>query len=350
MKKLYILISALVLLSAFVLHILISTGYFRDIEPYSELEIVDVVSIAGVEDITVAREDGFALLSAYDRAGHRQGSNAHGGIYYLNLLDSVLSPKLISARFSPNFHCHGIALLKLDSIRYQVLAVNHTEGHTIEIFTLTGDVLSHEKTLKNPLMVSPNDVIPVGNNRFYFTNDHGYTSGLGRIAEDYLGLRASNVVYYDGSQYTIAAENIAYANGINFDATHKLLYVASPRDFMVKVYDVMSDFSLKHRLDIDAKTGVDNLEIDASGNIWSGGHPNLLAFTSYASGKTPIAHSEIVRIVFHDTNQYTVETKFLDDGNLVSGSSVAATFKDLVLVGNVMDNQFLITRQILPVQ
>jgi len=35
-------------------------------------------------------------------------------------------------------------------------------------------------------MHSPNDVIPVGPRAFYVTNDHGNTSELGRLVEEYL--------------------------------------------------------------------------------------------------------------------------------------------------------------------
>ena len=121
---------------------------------------------------------------------------------------------------------------------HRIFAINHVGAdHSIEIFDLYGDSLTHIKTLTDPTMISPNDVVALGPDEFYFTNDHKHTDGIKRLAEDYLGLRASNVIYYDGNSYTEVADGIAYANGINFDVDKNLLFVASPRDFLVKVYD-----------------------------------------------------------------------------------------------------------------
>ena len=50
-------------------------------------------------------------------------------------------------------------------------------------------------------MIRPNDLVIVDENRFYFTNDHRYTKGFGKLVEEYAGLAISNVVYFDGSDY-----------------------------------------------------------------------------------------------------------------------------------------------------
>lgn len=235
-------------------------------------------------------------------------------------------------------------MLKTDST-YKVLAINHTlEEHSIEVFNLSNNKLTYEKTLTDDSMVRPNDVVMIDNERFYFTNDHGYTKGLGMLAEDYLGLAFSNVIYFDGTTYREVASGISYANGINYDAKRNLLFVASPRKFLVKVYKTNTDGSLEFIEDIRCNTGVDNIEFDKDGNLWIGAHPNLLKFASYAKGKEEYSPSEIIKINYRNTNDYSVETIYLEDGKEMSASTVAAPFGDYLLSGNVMDDTFLVMK------
>ncbi|MEL6560269.1 MAG: hypothetical protein AAFQ94_18920, partial [Bacteroidota bacterium] len=241
-----------------------------------------------------------------------------------------------------SFYPHGISLRKKDST-YQILAINHANGrHTIEIFDLNGTTLNHINTFSDPAMIQPNDIIQVGENQFYFTNDHRYTKGFGRFVEDYLGFGYSNVVYFDGENYREVASGIAYANGINYDADRNLLFVASPRGFLVKVYETQKDGSLSFIEDIDCGTGVDNIEYDEEGNLWIGSHPNLLRFSAYAAGKKETSPSEIIKIAYRAKGDYKVEKVYVETGDDMSASTVAATYKNLIFTGNVMDDNFLI--------
>ena len=226
------------------------------------------------------------------------------------------------------------------------MAVNHTvKGHSLEVFRLFGDSIIFEKTLTDQSMISPNDVVMIDENRFYFTNDHKYTKGFGRLMEDYGGLSISNIMYYDGNNYIEVANGIAYANGINYDAKRNLLFVASPRNFLIKVYERNDDGSLRFIEDIACGTGVDNIEFDADGNLWVGAHPNLLRFAAYAKGKQETSPSEIIKINYKDKNDYTIEKVYINEGVEMSASTVAAPYKNLILTGNVMDAHFLILKQ-----
>jgi arylesterase / paraoxonase len=236
-------------------------------------------------------------------------------------------------------------MIKTDST-YKIMAINHTpQGHFIEIFKLNGEQLTFEKTLTDASMISPNDVVMIDENRFYFTNDHKYTKGFGRYIEDYAGYAASNVIFFDGENYREVAKGIAYANGINFDAKRNLLFVASPRKFLIKVFSVKTNGDLEFIEDIDCNTGVDNIEFDTEGNLWVGAHPNLLRFAAYAKGKEDTSPSEIIKITYKNKNNYTVETIYMEDGSEMSASTVAAPFGNFLITGNVMDDEFLILKK-----
>lgn len=342
--KLYkkILLVVLALLVAFVANIFISTGYFRTIENKFDGDIVKRIEIPGAEDITVSLSDSFAIISSTQRAVYPPAEIEIGGLFVMDLKDGKFNPIHLTSAFKKPFAPHGISLLKTDST-YKVMAINHVlDAHSIEIFRLNNNELTHEKTITDDSMIKPNDLVMIDNERFYFTNDHAFTKGLGMLAEDYLGLALSNVIYYDGSTYREVASGISYANGINYDAKRNLLFVASPRKFLVKVYNVLDNGSLDFIEDIDCGTGVDNIEFDADGNLWIGSHPNLLKFASYAKGKVDHSPSEIIKINYKGENDYSVETIYLEDGKTMSASTVAAPFGDYILSGNVMDDSFLV--------
>ena len=333
------------MLLLFIANIFISTGYFRTIENTFEGEILKKVNLVGAEDITISQIDSFAIVSSTARNKFPNSTQEIGGLYFIDLKDSNYNPIHLTKDFKRPFAPHGISIFKKDSI-YIIAAINHTlEGEFIEIFKLNNQELIHQKTLKNKLIFSPNDIVLLDENRFYFTNDHKYKDGIQRLAEDYLGLTIANVVFFDGKNYTEVADGIAYANGINFDKKRNLLFVASPRKFLVKVYKKNDDNSLTFIENIDCKTGVDNIEFDTKGNLCIGSHPNLLHFAAYAKGDKETAPSEIIKINYKEKGDYTIEQIYMEDGKSMSGSTVAATFKNLILVGNVMDDNFLILKR-----
>ena len=335
----------IIIISIFVAHTLISTGYFRNIEPKFEGEILKKVPIKGAEDIMVSYQDSFALISATDRANRSENIQKEGGLFLIDLTSEEYSPIPLTRTLNFPFEPHGISFYKQDSI-YHVMAVNHTaKGHTIEVFELVKNTLEHKRTLSDESMIQPNDLVMINPTSFYFTNDHGYTEGLGKIMEEYLGLAISNVIYCDGKTYKEVANGIAYANGINFDPDRKLMFVASARGFVLKVYSRLEDGSLSFIEDISCGTGVDNIEFDEEKNLWIGCHPNLLKFTAYSKGKNDIAPSEVIKISYHSKGDYQIQQIYLENGEEMSGSSAAAVYNDLILVGNVMDEAFLILKK-----
>ncbi len=339
-KKIALLLLALLLV--FVAHVVISTGFFRTIEPQFDGRIFKKIPLKGAEDIMISETDSFALISATKRMILPPNAEEKGGLFLIDLRTDDFEPIPLTTSFNQPFAPHGISFFKKDST-YQVMAINHTlEGHSIEAFELYDQQLVHQKTLKHPSMIQPNDLVMLDENRFYFTNDHGYTEGLGKLVEEYGGLAVSNVVYFDGQNYQEVAKGIAYANGINIDRKRNLLYVASPRYFLVKVYTRNQDGSLSFIEDIPCGTGVDNIEFDQEGNLWIGAHPNLLRFAAYAKGQKETTPSEIIKIAYRGTGDYTVEKVYVEEGVEMSGSTVAAIFGNLIFVGNVMDDEFLI--------
>ncbi|MEQ8470294.1 MAG: hypothetical protein RIC35_03875 [Marinoscillum sp.] len=345
MKKFLIILGiVIVVLSLLVLYSLDSGGFFRKVtEPNKTGNILQSLNILGAEDIAISRQDSFLIISSDDRGAHLKGRKPSGGLYFVDLRSKPYQPKLMTSEFKEPFYPHGISIIQLDTSTFRVFAVNHYQkSHSIEVFDLVEDSLTHVRTIQDEALISPNDLVALDDTRFYVTNDHQYPYGWLRPLEDYAGLALSDVRYFDGQEFTKVADNIAYANGINYDFERELLFVASPRGFLVKVFRVEQSMNLTHIEDIDASTGVDNIEFDADGKLWIGCHPNLMHFSYYMAGKSPTAPSEIVTIDYRGAGDYDVKSIFVDDGSTISASTVAVPFGNEVFIGSVMDEEVIV--------
>ena len=249
----------------------------------------------------------------------------------------------ISSTFDKEFHPHGIGLILPQTGEPSLFAVNHSSaGHFVEIFDFEQYGLVHRETVSGPLLVSPNDVLPVGSDRFYVTNDHGSRSKIVQTVEDFLQLSRANVLYYDGAQFRVVADGLRYANGINMSPDGRTVYVAATTSGELRVYDrdpASGDLSLRKKISL--KTGVDNIEVDRHGVLWIGAHPKLLTYLRYTKDPNKLSPSQVLRLTPEADGSFSVDEVYLNDGTALSGSSVAAVFRNIMLVGSVFDGKFL---------
>jgi arylesterase/paraoxonase len=340
-----------VLLTLVVAGFLVKTFYdageFRDLKPHFNGQFVSIAGVFSSEDITIHQKSGMAFISSADRRAQwsEGGRPRQGAIYGFDLNSG--NPELVdlTAEFSKEFNPHGIGLWVMED-KLAVFVVNHSrEGHFVEIFDYREDKLVHRESVTGPLMHSPNDVLPVSDDAFYVTNDHGNSSELGRLAEEYLQLARSFVLYYDGNSFRIVAKQLSYANGINMSPDGKTVYVAATVGQKICVYDRAAhsgDLTLRDTIELE--TGVDNVEIDANGDLWIGSHPKLLTFVKYSQDPKNISPSQVLKVAIEENGGHTVEEIYLCNGKHLSGSSVAAVFKDKLLIGSVFDDHFLLCR------
>lgn len=71
------------------------------------------------------------------------------------------------------------------------------------------------------LNCSLNDIVAVGPEHFYATNDHYFVDPYLRSWELYLGLSWSYVVYYSPNEVKVVADGFDFANGINISPDGK---------------------------------------------------------------------------------------------------------------------------------
>lgn len=342
-KTIGVVLVLLIIIVIWFVNLLWSAGQFKTIKPHFNGECKQIPGLTGAEDITIHPKTGIAYISACDRRAVATGKEGMGAIYAYDLKAS--NPVLfnLTSSMGKDFQPHGISLYVDNKAKDFLFVINHAGGrHTVEVFELIGIALYHTKTISDPMLVSPNDLVAVGPDSFYVSNDHGHTTGIMRVLEDYLKLPYSNVVYYDGSRFSEAASGIRYANGINVSDDGKTLYLCSVTGLSLYVYDrELSSGKLNLREKTKLNTGVDNIEVDTSGGLWIGAHPRILDFVSHAKDPSRLSPSQILYVSPNPDGGFHISEIYLNKGDELSGSSVAAVRGRRMLIGSVFDPKFL---------
>ena len=278
--------------------------------------------------------------------GHREGKDVHGALYLLDYqTDPPVSTNLTSHFEKKDFHPHGISFYHdLDDSTKWVFAVSHgDDGHVIERFQFTDSSLIHVESITHGKIASPNDLVAVGKRQFYFTNDHDQAGNIDRW-KDYLLIGTAQIGFYDGKDVEILHTGLGYSNGINISKDKKHLFVANSIDLNVVIYD--RNDGHKKVGEIPCGTGVDNIELDENGHLWIGSHPQSLKFVAHSKDAAERSPSQVLKIELNTTDfsKSIVEEVYLNDGNPLSASSVAAVDGDILMMGCVFDDGVGVTR------
>ncbi len=330
-----------------------NSGYFVDIRQVSYGTCEKINGPEGAEDINIDRNHNVAFISSgnarevFDsyRSGIDKAQIGDGAIWLLDLSLPASKPHILKVDVGGPFHPHGIDLLTMENGERELYVINHPkrDEHEVLVFSVTSN---HDLILKErivyPELISPNDIEAFEQNHFFVTNDHGspQSSLMARI-EEYLGLSRSSVSYYDGKRGSLIIERLNSANGIKLSSDKRSLYIAEAIGRSIKKYkrgNSLHRWSHIETLYVD--TALDNLEWDKHENLLAGAHPKLFDLISHFRDKNKISPSHVVRI---DTanSPMSYETIYMDDGNEISGSSVATRLDGMMLIGSVAEPYFL---------
>ncbi|MBJ6766081.1 SMP-30/gluconolactonase/LRE family protein [Myxococcaceae bacterium JPH2] len=344
-KRLLGLGAGLLLVGGFVLKTLADAGQFKHLSPHFAGHCVPVAGMPGGEDITFHPTTGEAYVSSDDRRATQAGHPVPGGIYRFDPTGAS-PPTLLTGTFSADFHPHGLSLYVAPDGTQTLFVINHpsTGGAQVERFQVSAEgALVHTRTVRDPALVSPNDLVAVDAERFYVTNDHHFPPGSLQVVEDYLQLARGNVVYFDGKGFHEALTGMAFANGINCSADGKTVYLAQSVAQSLSVYTRDVDTGALHlRHTLPLGTGADNIERDATGALWIAAHPKLLDFASYAADVTETrrAPTQVLRLT-PSGDTFQVEEVYLDDGSHISAAATAAVSGKQLLLGPVFAKNLL---------
>lgn len=346
MRKILIGSGVVVLgLGAFVADTVIDAGILKDIEPHYHGHCDTVRGVVGAEDITIDPDSGFAYISSHDRRTWTETGRADGHIFRYRP-GSLARPLPMPHDFKGPFHPHGIALWRDETGPDRLFVVNHPDvadgplkgrliSSQVEIFDLDAGTLKHVRTVKTEAPYSLNDVVAIGPDSFYATIDKGSETRFGRMLEGYGRLARGGIAYGDKTGMRKLMDGLVYPNGIQWDGVH--LMVAETTGERLLAYKQglePTDLRLVAKTDIDS--GLDNLEWDTDGNLWIGSHPRAIDFPAHAAESLNRSPSQVLKVTF-DGSAFTVLEVYLNDGNPLSGSSVAAPYAQRLLIGSVFE-------------
>ncbi|KAG6026479.1 hypothetical protein E4U19_002568 [Claviceps sp. Clav32 group G5] len=214
--------------------------------------------------------------------------------------------KLTFTNFNGPFVTHGIDVLddpeKPEGEAVYIFAVNHVPSPAysqnknakgpkarsiIEVFyyIIGSDTVAHVRSVWDPLITTPNDIVAVSPTSFFVTNDHYYREGLLRDVEDlFYGAKWSNVIHVEfqdlidasfrdddhGVKASVALDGLHNNNGLSHGQTPDDILIGSTASGRVHVGKISSPSSetghhgdgsrkitlLKDKIDLDSS--IDN--------------------------------------------------------------------------------------------
>ncbi|XP_063054310.1 serum paraoxonase/arylesterase 2-like [Engraulis encrasicolus] len=301
----------------------------------------------GSEDITIL-PGGLAFISTGLKVPGFQTADGPGKIYILDMEEERMKP--VELRMGrgfqiDSFNPHGISTYTDDGGAIYLFVVNHPQDESqVEIFKFLDEEnsLVYLKTIKHELLISVNDIVAVGPESFYATNDNyfklqadGYFNEILNMLGMWLSLPWCTVVYYSPEEVKVVSDSFYMANGINVSPDKKHMYVADFLDSKVHVMEIQESKDLMPVKSVDIGTLPDNIEVDPqTGDVWVGCHPNGWKIFFNTPQDDP-AGSEVIRIENILSEQPSVQQVYMDDGSVLIGSSVAAHYGGKLLIGSV---------------
>lgn len=320
-------------------------GVFRFVDDHAPGACATVALGGSAEDIQVDRQRGLAYLSVLDRASLARGEPVAGSIMLIDLNLAERAPRAALAYEPPGFRPHGLSLLKRDGEPARLFAISHSAegGHSVEVFehAPSGGFFPRQ-TLRDPLFVHPNAIAAVDARAFYLANDTAHPGDHSPVIDAFLRRGDSTIVYFDGAKARVVASGLRFVAGIAASPDGKWVYVAEALAGQLRVYgrDAASgNLAFDRVVPLDAAP--DNLNVDDQGVVWLAAHPKLFAFLAHVKDPAVRAPTQVLR---YDPRDGKLARPYESKGSPLSAGSVAAHWRDEILIGGLFDHQVLICK------
>jgi len=289
------------------------------------------------EDVQIDRARGLAYVSLFDRLGTvKEEPVGPGDILRLDLTRTP--PEAASALADgPELHPHGISLFIDQTGQRYLFVINHPEDRKtgkekIERYREESPGLfQHQETLMSPLITRANDLVAVGERQFYVAQD------VDRRGREKL----TKLVYFDGDDYSVVADDIHSGGGINASADYRTLYISETSSKEIRVVSRdPSDGSVTTIRTIDLGTSPDNIDVAEDGSLWVGAHSNVAALAMhFIVGST--APSQVLRVDLSGAAPL-IEEIYLNAGDQISSGSGGTTYGNKLLIGSITARKLLV--------
>lgn len=332
----------------FALRWLTVAGVFTTVPANTPIPCTAIAGIEGPEDFAVDAAHDALIISSTNRRAPKAHPDPRDGLYFLKL--NAPGSRPVKLEGTPkDFHPHGISLYRAPNGAETLMAINHLSngGQAIDIFNLAYEngaaKLTSRSNIEGGLLVSPNDLFAVGPDRFYVTNDHLTRTPLGRFAENYLLWPHADLLYFNGTDFRISVQQMAFPNGVYVtpDGDHLYLTVTNERRLIGFSREPYFG-SLKEIGSLSIPSRLDNITADSQGRLIVAGHPSRLRDDQFRANPSKPSPSEVFRVTL-DKSGAPVGYKiiFADDGSRIGAASVAAVVGKRLVIGSVLDNKLL---------
>ena len=172
---------------------------------------------------------------------------------------------------------------------------------------------------------SINDIAITSRDSFYVTNDKFWVSWFGRIGH-FTGLPLNKLVYYNKGKAMDVSRGYIEPNGIALSPSGERLFFTDTMSntfYEFKVSPTTGELDLLTSKGLN--TGSDNIEVISENEILIGCHYRLHElFPYFFDIENSKSASHVIRLWRSDvTSEWNQQDLFMDDGSLISGSSVA---------------------------
>jgi len=309
----------------------------RNIDEHFAGTCTDFAMNGSGEDVQIDRARGLAYVSLFDRLGTVKGEPVGpGDILRVDLTRTP--PEATSALADgPELHPHGISLFIDGTGQRHLFVINHPEDRKtgeekIERYLEESPgVFRHKETFKSPLITRANDLVAVGERQFYVAQDVDRRGGE----------KLTKLVYFDGKDYSVVAEDIHSGGGINAKADYTTLYISETGSKEIRVVSRdPSDGSVTTIQTIPLGTSPDNIDVAEDGSLWVGAHSNVAALAMHfiMGAKAP---SQVLRIDLNGAEPL-IEEMYLNAGQQISAGSGGTTYENKLLIGSITARKLLI--------
>ncbi|TVY75620.1 Serum paraoxonase/arylesterase [Lachnellula suecica] len=198
---------------------------------------------------------------------------------------------------------------------------------TVELFEVdrSRQSMVHVKTFVHDAIATPNKPAAVGEGAFLVTNDKSTKFGLRRRLDAVLG--GGSVAYCNSTSCHIAADRgFAFPNGM-IKGADGLYYVPNILTNKISVMQLGPDLMLKEVDVIRVGMPVDNLSLDADGDIWASGFPKALEMAASMLDPFNVSPKSTIWRIRKGVEGYEVR-KMVEDRDAVAISGATTTVHD----------------------
>lgn len=302
-----------------------------------------VTGISGPEDLQIDRQRHIAYISSNDRRAPK--TLARGAIYAFELDDPLSTDAWRDRTETSPAEFEPIGLSYYEDETFRRLFVVNAATQSVELFDVTenGD-LDHIESFKERRMTSPNDLVAVGPRAFYVTNDvESGRGGLLATLQFLARIGSGQILYFDGVAWKVSAEGLRFANGINVSLDGRRLYAAETSGGALQIYDRdLEKGLLTLSTTVPMEAALDNIDIDETGALWIAAHPKPLMLPQLMLQPEARAPSLVLRYEDKQAQQTGPETVYVNDGHELSAATVAARAGNMLLIGALTEDKFLI--------